>query len=169
MAGWKDIANVWRNVREVDLRPIRDEAIRDLRIALVGKEGSGRQALAEHMRQDPARPGTRTHTPVLILDLEKNQGANDAHLIVLMVDAATRDFSRHQALVSRWSGAGKKVIVICNVNVMDETQPLPNIDVVWDAYNLLVGPADKPDYLLKHFVPAVMAAAPAEHLSLGRH
>jgi len=38
----RDIANMWRNVREIDLRPIRESALQPVKLALVGATGAGR-------------------------------------------------------------------------------------------------------------------------------
>ena len=53
MSGINEIANVWKNLKEVDLRPLREAALRPVRLAIVGKPGVGRHTLADQIRQDP--------------------------------------------------------------------------------------------------------------------
>src|SRR3990170_1064494 len=93
MADWKDFANIWKTVGEVDLRPIREDAVRELKIAMVGEEGSGRHALAEQMRRDPSQPAVRTHTPVNILGLDGKEGLKEAELIVILAGVVGGDFT----------------------------------------------------------------------------
>jgi uncharacterized protein (DUF697 family) len=169
MAAWKDIANMWKNVREVDLRPIREQAVRQVNIVLVGAEGSGRHTLAEQMRSDPARANMRTHTPVFITGLEANAPVEDADLIILMVKLETSDLDLPQTLANQWTSAGKKVLVFYNELKIDPETRAVQLDVVWDVAQLILGPANKSDFLVENFVPAVMNLLPNHHLSLGRH
>jgi uncharacterized protein (DUF697 family) len=169
MAGWKELANVWKNVREVDLRPIREEALREVRLALVGEEGSGRRTLAEQLRRDPNRPNTRVHTPVNILGLDPAAEIVDADLIIIVVRAASKDLQRHQVLARQWTSAGKKVVVFYNLGDDGQQAGTSEMDVVWDALRLFVGRADDSDYLLKTFVPAIIELMPDLLLSFGRH
>lgn len=168
MAGWREIANVWKNVREVDLRPIREDAIRDLRLALVGEEGSGRRALAEQLRQDPARPGARTHTPVLILGPERQPALDQADLVVIVVEAGRERFEREQALAQQLTGAGKKVVVFFNQKEGDQAAAPPYLEAAWDAQRLFIGRVDDPVYLSNVFAPAILELMPDDLLPLGR-
>jgi len=76
MAGIKDLTNVWNNVKEIDLRPLTEQAVRGVRIAIVGKPGLGRHALADNMRRDPQRPGAATSSSIRIASLEEGAEAS---------------------------------------------------------------------------------------------
>ena len=170
MAGFKDLANVWRNVREVDLRPIRDQALQEVKIALVGEPGSGRHTLAEQLRRDPSRPQTRTHTPVILLDLASANQASEADLILLVVRADQTHVEPHQSLAHLWSSAGKKVIVFLNQFETDAVAAeLLEGETIWDAQRVFMGSVRDTGFLVKEFVPAVMELLPDHHLSLARH
>ena len=95
MTRFHDLTNIWNTIKEMDLKPYRAEAQRGIRIAVVGKSGSGRHNLADQMRRDPARPSVVTVSPVLILDLdhmdEAFQRGSQADLIILMMDAGQTD------------------------------------------------------------------------------
>jgi uncharacterized protein (DUF697 family) len=169
MAGWQDIANVWKNVREVDLRPIREEALAEVRLAVIGKSGSGRQTLVEQLRRDPSRLDERTHTPVQILDLDEGRRGEEADLIIIMVDASARDFEGEQVLAARLTSAGKRVAVFYNVIREETSEHSTSVDVVWDVGQLFVGRANDPSYLLKNFVPAILQMMPEYTLALARH
>ena len=173
MAGLRSISNVWKNIGEVDLRPIREDALGELQIAIVGEAGSGRHTLAEQLRQDPSREGTRAETPVAVLDLEEADQAQEADLIVLMVDAAGSGFERQREHARRWTNSGKKVLVFYNVLGSGAGEAAlkkseRGLDSVWNAHHLLVGRADEAQFLLKQFVPAVMRMLPGDLLPLAR-
>ena len=46
MAGVKDLYNTWKNLKEVDLRPIRESALTPVKLAIIGRPGVGRHTLA---------------------------------------------------------------------------------------------------------------------------
>ena len=169
MAGLKDITSIWNNIREVDLRPIRDAALREVRIGLVGEPGVGRHTLAAQMRRDPARPNVQAQTPLAIVPLEEAEKIGGAELIILVVDATRSEYSREQALVSDWADAGKKVLVFCNkYDLLSQGQVLREW-VGWQAAKVLYGSATEASFLQREFTQAVLGLLPADrHLALGR-
>jgi hypothetical protein len=115
MPTYRDLSAVWGNIKEFELQPIRQAALRELRIALVGEIGSGRHTLAAQLRTDPIHPEIHTAAPLMILDLDSALEADKADLIILLLDAARTEFPRELELVRHWTDAGKKVVVFCNV------------------------------------------------------
>ena len=107
MPPWDKVANVWKNVQEVDLRPIRREAERRTTLALIGQAGSGRQALADLLRIDPSRPEAPIPAPVRLLDLDEQDPPAGADLALVLVQADQQDVSAEQRTVNRWVAAGK--------------------------------------------------------------
>ncbi len=168
MPGLKDINTVWRNVREVDLRPLQEAALRPVRIALVGAPGSGRRALATQIRSDPARPSTRTQSPVLIADLEATSGVLDADLVVLVLEATQKDTRQAQELARQWANMGKSVLVFVNRGDMVTEGQVLDQWVDWGRSAVLYGSAGDVDFLSKEFVPAVLHLLPERHAALGR-
>jgi len=71
LAGLSGLSNFWNTVKEVDLRPLRDQALRPVRIVLVGEASSGVEELAKRMVQDPARPDLETLVNLPILSVEQ--------------------------------------------------------------------------------------------------
>jgi uncharacterized protein (DUF697 family) len=106
--------NIWDILKEADLRPLREQALRGVRIAIVGAAGSGRSTLADQLRQDPGRPANTSDSPVLILDLVSASQAASADLIILMVDSRKADTTQEQELAKAWHNAAKKVLVVIN-------------------------------------------------------
>lgn len=173
MAGIRDLSNAWQTVTELDVRPLREQAERGVRIALVGKAGSGRQALADQMRKDPARPEKATLSPLYIIDLETADGLPEVDLVILLINAADRDDRLERARVRTWLDDGNRVFVLINrpgsftppENGGLEVEPWLN----WGKRHVLVGPADDPAFLTREFVPAVMHLLPDLYLALGRY
>lgn len=73
MPGLSEFTSIWNTIKEVDLRPLRSEAQRGVRIVLVGRQGSGKHLLASQMRHDPQRSKYETMTPLLLVDLEAGE------------------------------------------------------------------------------------------------
>jgi uncharacterized protein (DUF697 family) len=164
----QDFVNIWKNVGEIDLRPIREAAQEMVKITIIGRTGVGRHTLAEQMRTDPARPHIYTQTPVVISDLEQQAGISGSHLIILMLDATSRDYDLEQEALQKWVNAGKKVIVFVNkIDLLKDGQVTEGW-VSWQAECFMYGSATDPSFLLKQFVPTVLEILPSQHLALGR-
>jgi uncharacterized protein (DUF697 family) len=164
----RDIANVWKNLREVDLRPIREEALRPVRLAIVGRPGVGRHTLAEQLRTDPQRPTSRTQTAVTIAEPDPADGLAAAELLIIMIDAASNDLSREQALAQAWVDAGRQVLVLVNkADLVGDQQPIAN-EVAWPTGRVVHGSALDSAFLQRELVPMVLELLPARSLSLSR-
>jgi uncharacterized protein (DUF697 family) len=168
VVGLKDISSVWKNIKEIDLKPIRESATRPIMIALVGSEGSGRHTLAEHMRTDPAREGVYVPTPLAILPLDATLRVPEAHLIILLVDATRTDFSVERDLVKRWGEAGKNVLVFINRIDLVDNRARGDALQGWPACRLISGTANDAAYLQAEFVPTILDVLPVQHIALGR-
>jgi len=169
MPGLSSIANVWNNVKEVDLRPIRQEALQSVRIVIVGAPGSGRKTLARQMSIDPARPELRGNAPVLILDLDQNQAANDADLILLVMDSRRPDFARETELARSWAEAKKKVVVLINQFTPPAESTALGPWVNWGQRRVIYGPVTDTHFLLKELSPVMIELLPEKLLALGRN
>lgn len=178
MAGLSSITNAWSLVSEIDLRPLREQAETQLKIALVGKPGSGRHILAEQMRRDPSRPGSEYPGPLLILNLEEAQSLPQADLVILLLNELDSDDSAERVLVRGWLDTGKRVLVVVNqqavpADASPESAHSLSIALIenwkgWGHRNVLVGNVQETKFLLAEFVPAVMRLLPEYHLALGR-
>jgi len=183
MPSIKDLSSVWNNIKEMDLRPLRIEALRGVRIALVGRPGSGVDTLADLIRRDPSRPDLETHTPLLLANLDSADESIAADLVVLVVSDSLAAPDRERALVRSWTDAGKKVLAFVNSSAGDSQESeaeagdasngkernqvrIPGYD--WGIRRLVHGPVDDPAFLLKEFVPEVLGMMPDQLLALGR-
>ena len=168
MAGLKDLSSVWKNIKEIDLKPIREAATNPVRIALVGAAESGRHTLAEQMRTDPARPGIHTQSTLALISTDAASEAPVAHLIIVMVDATRTDFLPEQALVKKWTEAGKNVLVMVNKIDLVESNITGDTQAGWMADRVLYGSVNDISYLQREFIPAVLELLPQQHVALGR-
>jgi len=168
MANIKDVNNVWKNIREVDLRPIREAAQRPFSVAIVGAPGSGRHTLAGQMRIDPSRPVMQTQTPLVIADLDQAERAEAADLAILVIDAPSRDTRKEQALLRAWSDAGRAGLIFLNkVDLIADGSVLHDW-AAWKGKNLVYASANDSSSLLKNFVPVVLDLHPDRLLALAR-
>lgn len=174
-----NITTAWGLVSELDLQPLRNQALRQPVIAVAGKPGTGRHTLASHMRRDPARPEVEAATPIPVLDLEEADQLSEVDLCVLILRTADQDDRAERLLVRKWLDAGMQVLVIFN-QPFESSVPEKALSAVdrsaaldtwteWGKQNVLVGSVDDDWFLQSIFVPAVMRLLPARHLALGRH
>lgn len=173
MSGITSISSIWNNIKEIDLRPLREEALQLLKIAIVGDQGSGRSRLAAQLRRDPSREDIELQTPVMILDFDDPQLAQTADLIILLVGAGSGDLSRARNLARKWLDSGKPVVAIVDPTpaAPAEGQAGKQIEL-WGnlpASRLLFGSPDDVNFLLAEFVPAVIELLPNRLLPLGRN
>jgi uncharacterized protein (DUF697 family) len=168
MPGIKDIANVWKNIKEVDLRPIQEEALRPVKLAIVGRSGVGRHTLADQMRRDPQKPESKTQTVLIISDLISEDWVAATDLIILMLDTASNDFGQEQALVRKWADTGQKVLAFINRTDLRENQLLISGSAGWQMERVLHGSVLDLDFMQREFVPVILELLPEHHLALGR-
>ena len=168
MPSYRDLSTVWKNIKEFELQPIRQAALRELKIVLIGVVGSGRHTLGTQMRTDPAKPELNSQAPLAILDLEAYPETDKTDLIILMTDVAQPEFPRELELVRKWIDAGKKIIVFCNkVDTLGQGQVISQW-VKGPGVEVLYGSAMDREYLTRNFVQTVLKLLPHQHLALGR-
>jgi uncharacterized protein (DUF697 family) len=168
MPGASDLINTWNTIKEVDLRPLRQQALKGVRITLVGAPGSGREALAAQLRRDPSHPDITLDTPLHILDLQTGRETIDADLIILLVDEAKADIDQERALVQAWANRGNKVLIFISESpAREESLALPGWKE-WHGSRVVHGSPQDTEFLVKRFAPAVIDLVPDKLLGLGR-
>ena len=156
MANLSNVKTIWDTLTEVDLKPLRDDALRRLNIALVGKEGSGRSTLAYHMRCDPNHPDMKTQSPVFLYELENAGQASGADLVIVIADASHGEMAQEQRTAEYLVNNGSKVLIFINSYAdMDEFYNL-QVWGDWDGQNVIYGDVNNSRTLSESFVPAVM-------------
>jgi len=175
MAGLKDLSNVWQSIKEIDLRPIRDEALQEVRLAILGRPTTPKQELAWQIRRDPHRPDEETLTPILVLDYDGDdtilKAALDVDLLILLIPVEMLDASSEQKLAQKWVDSGRKLLI-----VVDHTRQPEQAAQVLDKdtwlgmgkQRVLFGDLGDQAFYLQQFVPAVLEAIPHKHLALAR-
>lgn len=175
MAGLKDLPTVWQSIKEMDLRPIREEALQAVHLAIVGRPGTPKQELAQQMRRDPHRPSEETLTPILILDYQGDDAALkpalEVDLLILLVPAEIEDAQWEQKLAQKWLDSGRKLLIVfAFTEQSDLVNPTPH-RTAWlgmGKKHLLFGKVDDRNFLLAQFAPAVVEALPHKQLALAR-
>ncbi len=170
MPSWFDVGNIWKNLREVDLRPIRAQAERPTTIAIVGGNEPLKTSLIRALREAPRRTPPESDASLagpdpINLTLKQATGELDADLIVLILDATGEDQSGDRELYEKWRASGKIIVVVNN-----QPEGARGIGrAPWQGVEVLGGPIGDRNFLESEFVPAVLARMPDYHLSLARH
>jgi len=168
MAGLKDLSSIWSNIKDVDLKPYRDAALYPVKIALVGRAGTGRHALADKLRRDPSRGDVQVQSPLAILSLEAAENASGADLIILLVDLNQAEFAAEAALARRWNDSGKKVLLLGTH--LDELAQRGDSSIWphWSAARVLVGSLSDDHFLQRSLAPAILELLPDMQLAIAR-
>jgi uncharacterized protein (DUF697 family) len=169
MAGWTDLGNIWNTFKELDIRPIAEEAERPLVLAFVGAVDVGKSTLIAALRHDK-RAREKVIAPTIEADLDAATRVGAADLIVLLLDATRGEFSAEARLFAEWQSAGRNVVVF--YNKMDAAQDANVVSTTmtpWVGARVAVGSAIDPESLASSFVPRVMDALKEQRLSLARH
>ncbi len=165
MPSWFDLGNIWKTLKEVDLRPIRAEAEQLTWIAIVGEDENARADLEKALCQEPRKqlPGEdASQAGPDPIGMPPGEAARDltADLILLLV--GKQDVDAEQELVRNWHRAGKKVVVIFD--------PAARINPSgWQGASLLRGLTSNRAFLEDQVVPAAVALMPDRALSLARY
>lgn len=169
MAGWRDLGNIWTTFRQLDIRPIQEEAERPVVLSFIGADGAGKSTLVAALRHD-ARTREKVITPTVEADLAAAAQMGKADLIVLVLDATRGDFSAEAEAYREWTRAGSQVVVFYNkMDAVRDAGTLMSMAGPWTGAQVAFGSALDPELLATEFIPRVMDALPDQHLSLARH
>ncbi len=167
MAGWHDLGNIWTTFRQLDVRPIRDEAEQPLTIAFVGAQGSGKSTLVGALRHD-ARAREKVITPTIKADLKAAGLGIEADLVVFVLDATQSDYDVEADLYRQWKSENRNLVVF--YNKMDAVRDSASIGLAgmpWTNDRVAFGSAIDPESLKTEFVPRVLETV-QNHLALAR-
>lgn len=178
MSRLNELPSIWNNIKEMDLRPLQAEAQRGVKIAIVGRSGSGKRLLARQMRRDPRRPDEETLTPMLLLDLDSAEAPLNrlagADLVILLAPPGAGDAALERQVQRTLVDAGRKLLAFVPLPPAAEgahPDSRPALDG-WGGpgkWRVVAGPIEDSEFLAREFVPAVLELLPDLHLPLGRH
>ncbi len=169
MAGWTDLGNIWNTFKEIDIRPIAEEAERPVILALVGAPGVGKSSLIAALRQDQ-RGREKIITPTIEANLEMIPPLDSADLIVLMVDATRQDFSAEADLCRAWRKTGRHVLIFYNkMDALQDANAIGATMTQWCDARVVYGSAIDADSLATQFVPRVIEMLRERQIALARH
>ncbi len=168
MPGITDIGNLWDVLKEIDTRPLVQQAEREIFIGFVGAEQVGKRALI-HALDHNARANEQIVIPALAARLASAAPVESANLIVLVLDAGRADFSAEAKLYGAWISARKRVLVFYNkMDTLRDTRGVGASLTQFPGARFAFGCALDPRLLEKDFVPRVLNLLPEEHLALAR-
>lgn len=171
MAGWRDLGNIWTTFKELDIRPIRDEAERPTVLAVVGASEAGKSTLVAALRHDTgARGHEKVISPTIEAGVDAAESVGNGDLIILVLDATRKEFDREAALYREWVKSGRKVLVF--YNKMDQVQDSNGFSMAnwpWNGSVVAFGSALDPGSLSTDFIPKALSLLPDRHLSIARH
>jgi uncharacterized protein (DUF697 family) len=168
MANWRDLGNIWTTFKEIDIRPIAQEAELPTTLAVIGAKGVGKSTLIAALRYDN-HAHEKTITPVFEASLDTASELGTVDLVVLVIDATRNDFAAESLLYNRWRAEQRNVLVY--YNKMDGVIDMSALSKMtpWSGLAVASGSAIDPDSLNATFIPRVLDALPNAHLSIARH
>lgn len=171
-----NLANVWRNVKELDLLRIRESAERPARIVIAGSDPARMQTLANQLRSDPRRPDAITHTLIPLVDLTEVLNPSQVDVILLLFTDAPDRRETQAAALKAWAAAGIPVLPIFDPPDAPGDAALPGAAFPGAAVLPLAAGttpvfAAAEDWagLQAELAPAILKTLPELILSLGRH
>lgn len=163
------LTNTWDTIKEVDLQPLRSEALQGVAITIIGASGSGRSTLAEQLRRMPLKPEVETNAPITILDFAESESLLDPDLVVLVVDSRKTNVTSESELILNLREKDSRFLVLIN---QFEDNPNASAIETWfkrKAEKVIHGSLLDPGFLERELSSAVMELLPDRLLSLGRH
>ena len=160
--------NTWNTIKEVDLRPLREQALHGVRIAVVSESPAARAALADQLRRDPYHPNMEAQTPVFVAGLEAAEQASSADLIILVIDAQKANVEQEKALALDWTDRGRKVFVLVDYSTYPDGGQAVIPSTETRNRQVLHGAVTDTEFLQSKFAPAVIQLMPDQLVPLGR-
>jgi uncharacterized protein (DUF697 family) len=168
MANWRDLGNIWTTFKEIDIRPIAQDAEFPTTLAVIGAKGVGKSTLIAALRHNN-HAHEKTITPVFEAGLDVAGELGGVDLVVLVLDATRNDFAAEVLLFNQWRAEQRNVLVF--YNKMDGVIDMSALSAMtpWSGLAVASGSAIDPDSLNANFIPRVLDALPDAHLSMARH
>lgn len=161
-----DLSSVWRNVKELDLQHLREEAEKDIRLLIVGADHARMQLLANQLRTDPRRPQAETHTPIPTVHLQASADITSADLVLLIASDADENQETQSRALSQWAVRGLGVIIIYDRDAHPQGAVIPPLQSATFA-SVMTSISDW-DNLAEQLVPRMIQQLPGSSLALGR-
>lgn len=168
MPTWTELGNIWHTLKELDWRPLAEEAERPLVMAVAGATGVGKSTLIAALHRD-SRTQAPTIVPTLELTLDASARARSADLIVLMLDPTRGDFAREARLFAEWQRAGRNIVVFYNkMDLLPDARLVNATMTMWVGARVAWGSAIHATSLTQNLVPRAMEALKERPLALAR-
>lgn len=170
MPSWFEVGNIWKTLREIDLRPIRAEAEQITTLAIVGGSEVSRGALIHTLCRRPDRlhglvDASQSGPEPTSIDIDSASAELTADLIVLLLDPGSSDHTREIELLGEWRRAGKRVVILA-----DHAALVTGPDgFAGQGSVFLEGSTGDNAFLEREFVAGALSLLPDRSLSLARY
>ncbi len=170
MAGLGDLRNLLSLIGEVDIRPIRDEAVRSLELAVVAQDSGAALQLVDILRRDSDHPTQQTEAPVYVTPLDQFDPSEPVDLVILMLDADEMRKLYTADTMRIWRTAGWRACVIVQGSPPGDGTAHAVVPTAGrKMMRILYGNVQDSEFLRQTFVPAVLALLPDKQLALARN
>jgi len=110
MTSLTKLTDAWQLVKELDLNPLRQQALNGVCLAVVGNDETARTTLTDALLHDPLHPEHHASSPILSLDLEKGKQAAAADLIILILGSPQAGLEQDYDRVKKnWRAIGRRL------------------------------------------------------------
>jgi uncharacterized protein (DUF697 family) len=170
MASKTEIRNLLNVIGEVDLRPVRAEAERDVQLIVVSDAIEKAEFLVEQLRRDPEHPEQISFETVPVLSFEDDLASQSFDLAFVLLEVADFQSEAVQVALRAWRAARKRFIVVAPHIMMKDAETPPRVPVESSkTVRALSGDIADPAFVSNYLVPAALALTPGMHLTLARN
>ena len=163
-----NLQTFWNTIREIDLKPIRQQAEQEIRLVLLSDQPKLAQQLVAMLRSDPNHAGAGTQTPVLVLGLDQPVPGGQADLCLLIGEAGSLAAAHHDRLQAL-SLAGQKVLLLVHTAYsQDENRAALVPAGSLSAGLTLSGSLQDWRFLQEQLIPRVLKGLPGKQIALAR-
>lgn len=163
-----NLQSFWNTIREIDLKPIRQQAEQEIRLALLSDQPKLAQQVVAQLRSDPNHAEAGTQTPVLVLGLDQPVPGGQADLCLLIGEAGSLTAAHHERLQAL-SLTGQKALLLVNTAYPQNEKQADLVPTNSSTAALtLVGPFQDGRFLQEQLVPQVLKWLPGKQIALAR-
>lgn len=170
MAGKTEIRNLLNVIGEVDLRPVRAEAERDVQLIVISHALEKAESLIAQLHRDPEHPEQISFEPVPVLNFGDDLASQPFDLAFVLLEVADYQSEAVQVALRAWRAARKRFIVVAPHVLMKDAETPPRVPVESSkTVRALSGDIADPAFVSNYLVPAALALTPGMHLALARN
>lgn len=164
----KEVSSLWKNVQEIDLRPVRKEAEYPIQFALIGSNWQHIDTFAELLRTDIYNADRTVETPVMQFLWDDVPMDLSVDTVILLVTDRLKDRGGLRRKLANWLAQGQLVLVLSDAI---DGKPIP-LPAAWNdlgLVNRIQGDIFSDEFMQKSFIPLVLNRLPEQHIPIARN